>query len=332
MKENLRPVVWLGEPKDFSEQAKRLLETQADLVCKKISVDELKDVFKICDAFIFRLGFKIQEKDLHTKQRCKLIATPVTGLDHIDLEACRKYNIQIISLKGETEFLKDIRATAEHTFAILFALIRKIIPASTAIKNEVFNRDAYRGVELYQKTMGIIGYGRLGKIVSSFSKAFGMKVLVHEINPEIISEDPALEFVSLNELLSHSDYISLHVDARIENQEMVNAGFLSNMKKTAILINTSRGSLIDESALVIALENKSIAGAAIDVVNGEPRVNFSNKLFEYHRKHDNLLITPHLGGNTIESMEKTECFIANKVIKQLSHDEYTGFNTGTGKL
>jgi D-3-phosphoglycerate dehydrogenase len=313
------PVIWIGEPEDFSENAKRILEQNAEVICRRVNEHDLGEVFDQCDAFIFRLGVRIQSKDINNKQRCKIIATPVTGLDHIDLLACRTNGIQVISLKGEELFLREVRATAEHTFALLFALIRNIIPAALHVTQMHFDRNLFRGHELYQKIFGIIGYGRLGKIVADYARAFGMKVLVYEIDKKKILKNAEYEFVELNELLTQADYISLHVDTRQDNIHFINREVLSQMKPSAYLINTSRGSLVNESDLVDALENRIISGAALDVVNGEPNPDFDNRLFQYQRNHANLLITPHLGGNTFESFEKTECFIAQKIIDQLTH-------------
>jgi D-3-phosphoglycerate dehydrogenase len=313
-----RPVIWIGEPDGFSTRAKSILEAYATVIYKEVNSSQLKEVFQNCDAFIFRLGLKIEEQHLLDNQRCKLIATPVTGIDHIDLEACGNKNILILSLKNETEFLNQVRATAEHTFALILSLIRKLVPATKSIEAGSFDRQSFKGSELYQKTLGIIGYGRLGKIVAKYAGAFDMKIIFHDIkliNPERIDHIA----VSLNDLLSKADIVSLHVDANPSNANMVNEIFLNKMKVSAILINTSRGSVVDEAALVTALENKKIAGAALDVVSGEPEVNFDSSLFEYLKLHDNLLITPHIGGNTTESFEKTECFIAEKIIQQLMH-------------
>jgi D-3-phosphoglycerate dehydrogenase len=314
-----KPVVWIGEPAGFCDEAKRILENSCEVVYQKISEVDLPDVFDSCDVFIFRLGFKIQEEDLKLHQRCKIIATPVTGLDHIDLKACDENNIKIISLKGEFDFLQEVRATAEFTFALILSLIRNIIQATLDVKQSEFNRDAFRGHELYQKKMGIIGFGRLGKMVAQYAKAFGMNVLIHEIDSSKVPLDSDYKFLALDDLLYQADFITLHVDAHENNAMMVNEEFLSKMKRNSYLINTSRGSLIDESALVYALENELISGAALDVVQGEPDVDFDNRLFEYNRTHSNLLITPHLGGNTFESCDKTECFIANKIIDKLFH-------------
>ena len=314
-----RPVVWIAEPEGFCTAAKRILESHSQVIYQKVFPGELIRVFSVCDAFFLRLGLKIQASDLNPGQRCKIIATPVTGLDHINLHACMENNIQLISMNGETGFLYEVRATAEHTFALLLALIRNIVPATQQVSEKKFDRDLFRGHELYQKTIGIIGYGRLGKIIAGYAKTFGMAVRIHEIDKNKISSEPEFEFLSLSDLLSQSDYVSIHVDANEKNHHMVNDAFFSQMKRGSILINTSRGSLVDESALVFALKNSLISGAALDVVDGEPGVDFESKLFQYQRTHSNLLITPHLGGNTIESFEKTECFIAQKIIEQLVH-------------
>ncbi len=315
----LRPVIWIGEPDGFSESARAMLEQHFIVILKKVTSSELKEVFSNCDVFLFRLGINIPAELIQKNQRCKILATPVTGLNHIDLNACQANQIQILSLQGESEFLKGIRATAELTFALILGLLRNIVPASHQLNNGVFNRDLFRGKELYLKTIGIIGYGRLGKIVSDYALAFGMKVLIYEKDINRIANDTNFEFVNLDLLIQNSDIISLHIDGGPLNYHFADKSFFSNMKKSAYLINTSRGQVLDESALLNALLNAQIAGAALDVLQEEPNVSEDNPLIQYAKYNSNLLITPHLGGNTYESFEKTECFIAAKIIQTLQH-------------
>ncbi|HEX5624442.1 MAG TPA: NAD(P)-dependent oxidoreductase [Saprospiraceae bacterium] len=314
-----KPVIALLEPDGFCEEALRILESGAVVAKFSSRVDDLAELMDRCDVLWLRLGYRIQEKDIRTGQRCKCIATPVTGLNHIDLEACRRNHIKVISLKGETHFLNEVRATAEHTFALLLSGIRRIVPAAEHVRLGGFNRDLFEGRELFQKTLGVIGYGRLGKMVAAYARAFGMRVIVHEIDPGHAAREADIINMDLDALLQEADVVSLHVDWRPENQHLVDAGFLANMKKTAWLINTSRGGLIDEQALVTALEKRWIAGAAIDVVEGEPDVDMDSLLMKYYRTHDNLLITPHIGGKTTESVAKTEIFIAQKIMDALHH-------------
>ncbi|MBK9720259.1 MAG: hypothetical protein IPO78_01420 [Saprospiraceae bacterium] len=314
-----KPVVWIAEPDGFSNPAKVLLEANAQVIYQTINPDQIPQILNACDAFWFRLKFTINRSNLVKNQRCKIIITPVTGLDHMDLDACKEMGIKILSLKGETDFLKDVRATAEHTFALMLSLIRKIVPAVNHTLLGNFNRNLFKGTELYNKTLGIIGFGRLGTMVAQYALVFGMKVKFYDIkeisNPGI----GKCEFKNLKDLLAESDIVSLHVDLKTENRNMVNQDFLSKMKKNAILINTSRGALIDENALVQYLLSGHVSGAALDVLADEPNVNYDSTLFNYFKTHDNLIITPHIGGNTEESFEKTELFLVQKLMETFSN-------------
>lgn len=314
-----KPLVWIAEPDGFPPSAIQLLEQHGTVIAEKVVPSQLREVLDKCDVLLFRLGLKITSDYLSSSQKCKLLATPVTGLDHIDLVTCKKFGIHCISLKGEYEFLKEIRATSEFTFAVLFALIRNLIPAVHSVQQGKFDRNAFQGYELYGKTFGIIGYGRIGRQVAKYATSFGMKVLACDNNSFLNTDHDKIEIVSLDDLLDQSDFVSIHVDANESNTNLVNSSFLSKMKKTAFLVNTSRGSVIDELALIQALKEKQIQGAALDVIQGEPFVDFNREIFSYQKKHSNLLITPHLGGYTHESLEKAEKFIANKIIEYIVH-------------
>ena len=311
------PVIWLAEPEGFCAEALALLESKAEI---RYGVpDSVRDCFSKCDAFFFRLGFRIHGGDLSENQRCRIIACPVTGLDHIDVEACKRYGIKIISLKGEREFLSGVRATAEHTFALMLACLRNLIPANDSVRSGNFNRDLFRGHELYHKTLGIIGYGRLGRQVARYALAFDMNIMACDIDPEQTDYSTPVVFSNLDHVLSSSDILSLHVDFHDGNHHLVDRIFLEKMKRGAVLINTSRGGIVDEDALLDALESGHLSAAALDVIEGEPDPDMESRLMNYLRTHDNLIITPHIGGNTFESFEKTELFIVHKLLKALNH-------------
>ncbi len=314
-----RPVIWLAEPEDFCTEARALMESKAEVRYGITPAISLKEVFSNCDAFFFRLGFQIQEEDLSENQRCRFIACPVTGLDHIDTDTCSRYGIKIISLKGERDFLSGIRATAEHTFALMLASLRRLVPACESVRSGIFNRDLFRGQELFHKTLGIVGYGRLGRQVARYALAFEMNVMACDVDPEQTDYSTPVVFSSLDHVLSHADIISIHVDFHEGNRHFVNRSFLEKMKRGAILINTSRGGIVDEDALVDALESGQLSSAALDVIEGEPHPKTDTRMMKYLRKQDNLIITPHIGGNTYESFEKTELFIVNKLLKALDH-------------
>jgi len=297
---------------NWCEAAKRILEEVAEV--EKWNADYFTTMFKH-EGVIVDLG---EEINLRLFPNLKFIASCTTGLDHIDTGCCREKGIKIISLQGETEFLKDVHATSEHVFALILSLIRKAPWAFDDVKQGNWDREKWRGTELHGKTLGIVGYGRVGQQVGEIAKAFGMKVIAYEsynskwrdeTNPPFRGYE--VEFCTFETVLSNADIITIHVPLTPNTRGMFSYEHFDMMKPTAYFVNTSRGAIVREDVLLYALYNNKIAGAAIDVIENEPEISLA--LQDYARNHDNLLISPHLGGNTAESREKTQCFIANKI-------------------
>ncbi len=253
------------------------------------------------DILVERLE-KVDRNVLESFHNLKIISTNTTGNDHIDEKECEKRGIRIVSLKGEVEFLESITSTAEHTIGLILALLRKIPWAFEDVKQEYWDRERFKGNTLNGKTLGIIGNGRVGKQVSHYAAALGMSVM---------GIDKGADQVIWENLFRESDIISIHLPLNEETEGLIDMTLLDIMKPTAWLINTSRGKILSEECLLRNLQEKRLAGAALDVVDDEPGI--SKELLEYVRAHDNLLITPHLGGCTFEDTEKTEVFIAEKV-------------------
>lgn len=306
----LRPRVLVAEPEGFSPIARERLEQFADVELREIGRDQLAAALASCDVFWFRLRHRL-DRALIEQARCRVIATAVTGLDHVDLDACRERGIRVVSLRGETAFLREVRATAEHTVALTLALLRNLPAAVGSAREGRWDRVPFRGHELHRKTAGIVGMGRLGSIVAGYFRAFGMHVL---------GTDPRADFpldlaerVSLEELLERSDVVSLHVSYGPSTRRMIGEPELARMQPHAVLINTARGGVVDEGALARALESGRIAGAALDVLDGEPDIPPSHPLIQLAARRQNLLLTPHIGGNTFESFDKTETFLAERV-------------------
>ncbi|MEM9886970.1 MAG: D-isomer specific 2-hydroxyacid dehydrogenase family protein [Bacteroidota bacterium] len=273
---------------------------------------QLKALLEQYDIFWFRLGFKIDKSVLSQHTKCKIIATPVTGIDHIDEDLCAQLGIRIVCLRGETEFLREVRATAEHTVLLAMMLMRKAKQAAVDAEKGNWRRDLFRGFELYKKSVGIIGYGRLGSIVADYFHALGCEVGYYDV---LAKSHPTYLNVydSLESCVAAHDIISIHVPYNKSTHHLFDQNVFQLFNDKKWLINTSRGGVVEEKALLECLQTRQIAGAALDVLYGEPDVT-QNPLVEYAQQHDNLLITPHIGGCTYESFEKTEHFIADKII------------------
>ena len=288
--------------------------TFLDINCQK----ELINFLKINSFYgIFtKLGLDLNKKILEYQSELKFIASPTTGLNHIDTDYTRIRKINVISLKNEDEFLKTVKSTAEHTWAILLMLIRNLDSAFSDVKNGFWRREPFLANELNGKTIGIIGYGRLGKIIANYAHAFSMKVLAYDTNSNVfLNED--INNSKINYLLSECDILTLHIPSNEENYNFIDSEKLNKLKKNVVIINTSRGEVIDEAAFLKFIQHNKNASAATDVLRGDSTwAKFSpkdNKLIKYANRNKNLIITPHMGGYGKTSIHRTRDFIVNKL-------------------
>jgi D-3-phosphoglycerate dehydrogenase / 2-oxoglutarate reductase len=307
--------VLIAEPEGFSPRAVALLRERAEVELRACTRDELAAAFATHDVVWFRLGHRIDAALLAGAGRCRVLATPVTGLDHIDLQACAARGIRVVSLRGEVEFLRTVRATAELTLGLLLALVRRIPAAHAHVLDGGWDRDRFRGRELHGRTAGLVGVGRLGTIVAGLLAALGMEVLGADPRPDF---PDGVTRVSLEELLTRSDVVSVHASYGPSTRHLIGARELGLLRPGAVLVNTSRGGVVDEGALLAALVEGRLAGAALDVIDGEPDIGAQHPLVRYAQAHENLILVPHIGGNTLESFEKTEVFLAGRVLEALS--------------
>jgi D-3-phosphoglycerate dehydrogenase len=309
------PAIFVSESSRFSADALRQLRSIGRVELADVQ-DRRELLAKVrgADVLWVRLRHRIDCEVMAAAPGLRAIATATTGLNHIDLEEAERRNIRILSLRGQTDFLRNIHATAEHTMALIFALIRRVPAASQHVAEGGWNRDLLIGRELHGKAAGIVGYGRVGRMVARQVLAFGMRLGVTDplIGQETVED--GVESMSLDDLLATSDLITLHVDFSEQTRGFFGRRQFAQMKPNSWFVNTSRGELVDEVALLDALRRGQIAGAALDVLSQEDSSGMAgHPLVQYARDHDNLLITPHIGGCTIESIEKTENFIAKQI-------------------
>ena len=307
--------VLIAESSGFSPAALAVVRSAADVI--EVDVDRAGLLAACADADVLwvRLRNRIDAEVFDAAPRLKTVVTPTTGLNHIDLEETARRGIQVVSLKGEIAFLKDVRATAELTVGLLLALLRQVPAAAADVRDGNWDRDSFQGRELYGKTVGIVGYGRLGHIVARYLQAFDMRVLVTD--PDLDPEDmePGLTKVPLAKLLRESEIVSLHVNLCDDTIAFFGRDEFEAMPSGSWFINTARGELVDEQALLDALESGRLAGAALDVLSDEESTGLAgHPLVEYAKTHPQLIITPHIGGCTADSMAKTERFLAGRVV------------------
>jgi D-3-phosphoglycerate dehydrogenase len=307
-----------AEPLNYSREAKHILRSIGELDEQELTRRELISCLHMYHVLIVRLKHQVDQKIIDAGKRLKAIVTATTGLDHIDVNYALTRGITVLSLKGETEFLRTISATAEHTWSMLLSLIRRIPQAFESVRRGEWNRDTFRGNEICGKRLGIVGLGRTGEKVAQYGTAFGMQI--HAWDPHRTDWLPGvIRERTLNDLLQISDVFSLHIPLNEQTRAIISHEELQLLPDGAILLNTARGDLINSQALLEALTQGKLAGAALDVIPGErdPKNKKRLNLIEYTRTHSNLLLTPHIGGATTESMAKAEIFMAKKLVKWL---------------
>jgi D-3-phosphoglycerate dehydrogenase len=318
-----RPKILISESRDFSPQALACLRTIAEVSCADLSREELLAAAPASEILWIRLRHKIDRQVFGAAPHLKVIVSPTTGLNHIDEKLAAERGVKILSLRGEAEFLKDVRATAELTIGLIFALLRKIDTAARHAQAGLWDRDQFKGHELRGQTVGIVGYGRLGRIVARYLQVFDTCVLAADPHVDPSAVAPGVQRVELDELLRRSDLVSLHVNLCAETQGFFGQEQLASMKPGSRLINTARGELLDENAMLDALRSGHLAGAALDVLCNEDASGMrQHPLVRYAERHDNLVITPHIGGCTAESMLMTEEFLADKLLTWLDRERH----------
>ena len=311
--------IFVVEPSLHSLEARRILEGLGEVEYAECAGQEsfLSQISQgTYDALFTRFGLLVDAAVFEAVPSLRWIVTPTTGVEHIDVSEANRRKIRVISLRGEVDFLESVRSTAEHTWALLLALIRGIPSAFQDVLEGNWRRESFIGTELHGKTLGIVGCGRLGRMVAGYGLAFGMRVQAYDHDPANISKAPqGVEYQPLDVLMSNAEVVSLHLPLTDETRGFMSRQRIFEMKRHAILLNTARGELIDESALVEALTTGHLAGAALDVLAGdtlwEERTGQTD-LLRYAKNSNNLIITPHVGGCARESLEKTSVFIAQR--------------------
>ncbi len=302
----------ISENERFSPKALAVLEEKARVTSADLDRASLMTAVRTANTLWIRLRHRIDREVMDAAPDLRFIVTPTTGLNHVDLAAAQARGIRVLSLKGRTEFLRRVCATAEHTVGLMLALMRGVPAAVNHVREGGWNRDPFRGRELDGKTCGIVGFGRLGRLVAGYLEVFGVRVIAADKPGLEIPTSDNVTLMPLGDLLTQADIVSLHVDYSPENHGFFGDSQFALMKPGAFFINTARGELVDEAALLHWLQSGRPGGAALDVLAGEDSGGMADHpLVRYAQTANNLLITPHIGGCTYESMSKTEEFMAD---------------------
>ncbi len=306
----------ITEFEDFSQEAIKVLNEKFDVdFLETFSRANLIDRIHLYDVIFIRLGIYIDKEIIELGPRLKYILTATTGLDHIDVDCFEKKGGKVISLKDEVMFLSSIPSTAEHTWALLLSLVKKIPSSFESVKEGVWNRNLYKGNNLKGKKLGILGLGRVGIQLAKFAQAFDMEVGYYDCEKK---ETSFVGFNSPEALFKWAEILSIHIPLNKNNVHFVNKSLLDLLYEQSILINTSRGAVVDESYLCCLIRENKIKGYATDVLENELSLNFSNhELIGLAKSGYNVIITPHIAGATYESMKMTEDFVVHKFLEIL---------------
>lgn len=262
------------------------------------------------DAVLIRSATKMDAEAIAVASKLKVIARAGVGLDNVDIPAATQAGVMVVNAPTS-----NITSAAELAVGLLLASARNIAPANQALKNGAWKRNKYGGVELLEKTVGIVGFGRIGQLVAERLKGFGVELIAYD--PYASAQKAGhygVRLVGLDELLETSDFITIHLPKTAETVGLIGKEALGKVKPTVRIINAARGGVLDEEALAIAIADGRVAGAGLDVFATEPCTD--SPLFE----HESVVVTPHLGASTDEAQEKAGIAVAKSVRLALSGD------------
>lgn len=268
-----------------------------------LTPEEFRQVIKEFDALVIRSATKVTAQVLDNADNLKVIGRAGIGLDNVDIEAASKRGIVVMNTPEG-----NIITTAEHTIAMMLSLTRNIPQASSSLKHGAWEKKRFRGKEVFNKVLGIIGVGRIGRVVAERAQGLKMQVIGYDpyINPEVI-ETMGIRGVTLDELLAQSDYITVHTPMTAETRNLLSSDAFGKMKRGVFVINCARGGIVNEEDLYEAIKQGVVAGAALDVFSKEPPT--SNPLLTL----DQVIATPHLGASTAEAQENVAIAVADQI-------------------
>lgn len=274
----------------------------------KLSKDELLKVIGEYDGLVVRSATKVTAEVLNAAKKLKVVGRAGAGLDNIDVPASTKKGVVVMNTPGGNTV-----TTAEHSISMLLAMLRMIPQATASIKSGKWEKNKFTGTEFCNKTLGIVGMGRVGSHVAKLGQGLMMNVLAYDpyLSPEN-AQKMGVELVTLLDIYRRSDFITVHSPLTAETKNLINAEAINQMKDGVVLVNCARGGIVDEGALYEALKTKKISAAAFDVFAQEP-VDPNNPLLSL----DNFIATPHLGASTTEAQENVALAIAEQIVDYL---------------
>jgi D-3-phosphoglycerate dehydrogenase len=303
---------------NYTSENLSLIENYFDCIHLYSPKELNKNILSQINLLFAPLGYHYDATIFNLSPNLEAICTNTTGVPHIDVVEAKKRGIKIFSLKNEIDFLNSITPTAEWTMALIFAITRNMLPAIRSVQEGKWSRWEFAGPWMLSRaTIGIVGLGRLGSLVANYCKTIGSRILYYD---PYVTADKKLGYIKVDDLCTLAascDIMTIHVHADDTTYHLINEHVLSCCQDGTYLINTARGEVVDSNALIKALETKKLAGAALDVLEGEFDPDFdleSNPLIKYSRSHDNLIITPHIGGSTRDAWHLTQRYVIQLAI------------------
>jgi D-3-phosphoglycerate dehydrogenase len=288
---------------------------QFDVISTAEQPENLAAAMKSANALVVRSSTKVTDDLMARAPMLKVIGRAGMGVDNIDVAAATSRGIAVLNTPGANTI-----SAAEHTFALLLSLLRRIPWATERLRQKSWDRQAFSGTELHGKTLGTLGLGRIGRHVVGLARAFGMEVLAFDpfVTQSAVS-NLGVTFATLPEVLQRADVLSLHMPLNDDTRRIINGETLALMKPTTVLINTARGGLIDEEELIAALDAGRLSGAALDVFEAEPLAPDSPL-----RTCDRVVLTPHLAASTTEAQARVSIEICESVCRALVDGDVSG--------
>lgn len=261
------------------------------------------------------MAVAIDEEALSEARNLRIVAAASTGELHLDRVALERRGIEVVSLRNERELLEGLTPAAELTWLLVLAAARRFLPAISDVQEGHWRRERFPGLMLKGRTLGIVGHGRLGRWVGRYGRAFGMRVLAHELDLSRLGET---EGVALERLFEEADIVTLHIHADADNLGLVDSALLERLRPGAILVNTSRGEIVDERAVVDALQSGRLGAYACDVVAGEPAIEES-LIWKASQERNDVLVTPHIGGFSPDALALVLRRLCTRILARFSH-------------
>lgn len=321
--ERVREVAVYFEVLEYTSDNLRVLSNRFDLRRLSDPSALTDEVLAEAELLFAPLGYRFEESLFRRCPKLRVVATNTTGVPHIDVEAARRQGITVISLQDAPDFLETITPTAELTLGLIIAITRNILPAHRATLEGRWRRWDFGGPAMLSRMcLGVVGLGRLGGMVARWAAAIGASVSFYDPFRKRTSAAEAVytRHATLHELVASSDVVTIHVPMSEANRHMFSERVFAAFKPGAYFVNTARGELVDTQALIEALERGHVGGAALDVLDGEFDPEFASSaaahpLVEYAKKHDNVIITPHIGGSTRDAWGLTQRYTIERAIE-----------------